>query len=247
VTRRVPAESQRPLFDDVPPRLRALRREIAEAEERRAATAREQVDRASSTVNAADETPYWYDEPTLETGDDHRGFFHARRYSRTHTLAVFEPSALRDHLLARGRRDEGALDYRREYLDWIASRDIGWAWFVTGTFRDRRASFELGDRVWVDWVRDLEREALGARAARKRGLPWVRAIEEQRDRTAHFHGVVAGCGHLDLEHFEDDLSTRAGASLIEPYDAQRNGLGYLAKHVGRGAHLWHSKAVFARV
>ncbi len=113
-----------------------------------------------------------------------------------------------------------------------------WRWFVTlttGKHMTRSAFNEL----LCEWRRRLDLTALGPRAVhRGRSLAWMAAVAPQpRRRVQHAHLV------LDDPHdrlsvrllqgvWRDLLQERARrlSALAAPYDASRNGLGYIVAH-----------------
>tara|TARA_R110002072_G_scaffold209080_1_gene366580 strand:+ start:2370 stop:2750 length:381 start_codon:yes stop_codon:yes gene_type:complete len=111
------------------------------------------------------------------------------------------------------------------------------SWFATLTYQrsKRRLSFERASHDLRAWARQVSHDAFTSCRAKRRGVPWVGAIEPQADGTPHVHAILTKCSHLDPRAVEAHWAH--GRSLVEPYDEERAGCEYLVKSIANGAYL----------
>lgn len=158
------------------------------------------------------------------------------QHSTTSHLPVFMESPIRGTV---SLQSPGA--YATAWSEWCHAQDVEWSWFATLTYqRHRPVSFERADRDFRRWIRWVEREALPARLARQRGLPWLRVIERHADATPHVHAVLGDCLRLDPRELEARWGH--GIAQVDSYEEEREEFEYFLKQLADGCHIAVSRA-----
>jgi hypothetical protein len=110
-----------------------------------------------------------------------------------------------------------------------------WSLFAAATFREWCSPERAEDAArW--WLRQVARQALGAREGRRRELPSVALIERKHD-SHHAHFLVAGCDGLtddDLDELRAGWVSHYGSShgmKLERFNYEEGGQRYVLKDV----------------
>jgi hypothetical protein len=128
----------------------------------------------------------------------------------------------------------GSTLLHEEWYRWIDSLDVEWDWFCVLTFKTPTTAAQA-KKAWLWWIRKVSNGALGRRA-RSEHVPWLRVVEAHKGEGVHLHALVSDVGSLSSSEYLALWKGRYGfIACVESYDASRDGLRYVLKHVGRGA------------
>ena len=113
------------------------------------------------------------------------------------------------------------------WSEWKLVKDFQWSWFVTATF-PLPTSRDCASKKWSLVCNELAKDVLPARQARRKGLPWLRAVEQTND-SHHIHAVVSGVSADAIRAKWKELVSSGANIQIKPYDPKLCGIAYLVK------------------
>lgn len=142
-----------------------------------------------------------------------------------------EPRLRREKRLPQDEAGERAR--MRKVKDTLAgwARMMPWAWFFSGTFRNRKMTVEGARMSLLRWLRSLP--ALCS----PRLILW--GIEGQRDGTPHVHALVMETRGLLYQELNESWFERNGIARAYPYNADLGAAFYITRYiVGDGNWDW---------
>lgn len=112
--------------------------------------------------------------------------------------------------------------------EWTLVAGHPWQHFVTLTF-PWDTSKARADKSWRVYISKVARLTMSANQARRKGLPWVRSLEEHVSGSTHIHALVSGCQAKDLIRLWEELVSSYAIIDVRPYNPTLGGFAYLVK------------------